>query len=542
MKCYVQLSKFGDILSIAPILFAEFQKTGERQVLVVAREYASILDGFSYIKPLVYEGAADDLRGAVKFAKQSFSQVMVLQTHGNMPVQQTCPSFQHDQWKRAGYIDQFDLLPLVIDGRSKLRERILFRKHIREHKGTSNYYEKYIVFADHSQSSPFLYKEDLARMLHDQFGSKYQIVRLSELRAERIYDLVGLFERAQCIITVETAHLHLARAVGVPTIVLATDRWRGSAFRSGFRFYCRYAEWERRKTRLMFEVESALRGISGPELKPYRTKFPNGYNMSQIVWNGEMIRCYRYHPEPTWKTKLAIDDSRFTHPIQMPNHLDGFSIEDPRLFIFKNQLHVAYTVASARANHFISVMAYGRLINGPSGWQIIDHAQPQYAGNDFSGLQKNWCPLVIEGRLHFVYGNKGGEQIVLAMDGDRVATVHKSPSPRWDWGEIRGGVVVENAGKLYRFFHSRQDYQDKTIRYFVGCSIIDPRPPFKTLSVSASPILEGNEFYVPNCRQWKANVVIPYGCIFDSGKFSLSVGVNDSRCCTVDLTEKELKL
>ena len=55
-------------------------------------------------------------------------------------------------------------------------------------------------------------------------GGRCRIVDLCDVRASRIYDLLGLFERASLLITGDTYALHLATAVPrLPVIALVND-------------------------------------------------------------------------------------------------------------------------------------------------------------------------------------------------------------------------------------------------------------------------------------------------------------------------------
>lgn len=530
MKAFVQLGKIGDVLSILPILQNEAKITSHPAPLVIAKEYANILEGVSYVEPVIWKGDANDLAGAIMFAKKRYSQVIVLQTWGNVPIQHQTPSFQFDQWKRAGYLTLFDALPMEFDKRSTGREDALRNTVWRE----TCFGNRVILFADHSQSSPFLYKEELFKMLVNTFGAGHQIIRLSEVRAERIFDILGLMSIAACLVTVETAHLHLSRASTVPTIALAASGWRGSAFSKRFKFFMRYPEWDSRKQDLIEAVRAAIAGnVVGPKVEKMDTVHRNGYNLAHVEFNGVRHHCYRAHPNGDWRTRLFLDGNE----LRLPPRYKDYSHEDLRFFEFNGKLHGVYVMSTTVDNFFRCYVAYGE-IRG----REIDHIQIQYHDNNLMGMTKNFVPFVHEGKLCFIYGIKGGNQVVLQVDGDRVSSEYKTPAPAWPFGEIRGGCIVAHNGAYLRFFHSRAQYSDKTQRYFVGASIIEAKPPFKTLAVSKRPILQGDERYTPNCHHWKANCALPYGVIKQGDKFLLSYGRNDCECCIAELSIDDLYL
>jgi predicted GH43/DUF377 family glycosyl hydrolase len=505
--------------------------TGLKQNLVIGKDYSSLLRGCSYIEPHIYDGHWSDLKGAIKWSKQNFDEVIVLQTHGNgFPIQHRTPSFQIDQYFRAGRIDDWDKLPLIFDNRDKQREATLVKKVLGRKK------QPFILFGDHSESAPFPQKEELFSTLQSEFP-KHRIIKLSDVKAEYVFDLLGLYDKADALVTVETAHIHLSKASDVPTVVLAADGWRGSGCSKRFKFYCRYSEWLTRRGKVIGEIRNAVEKVEPIRIHEIKTTFKNGYNLSTC----EGFGVYRYH-ESDWKTKLAIVlKSGETFPLNANETLKDFSIEDCRLFMLKEKLHGAYTVSMAQNNLFRCYMAYGEITEKDGVWSI-GHIQPKYAGNDFSGLTKNWTPFIHNDKIHFIYGIKVEDQIVLRVEGDNVQAEHRSPAPKWSNGEIRGGVVVPHGQNLLRFFHSRADYTDKSFRYFIGASLLENFPPFRTIAMCKTSIMSGNEIYTPNVRHYKKNVVFALGCEKQDDKYLLSFGRNDYQCCIAELSEKDLRL
>ena len=510
MKVFCQLGKTGDVISILGILYHEFLATGQKQILVIGREFSEVLEGVSYVEPVIWKGEAGDLAGAILFAKKRFSQVTVLQTWANnMPIQQITPSFQLDQWSRAGFADRFFDYPTVFDRRDT------------ETKVLDMNGKPYILFGDHSRSSPFLYKEELAAMLKAEFP-KHEIVRLSEHRMPHICDFLPLFDGAAALVTVETAHVHLSKASTVPTFVLAADGWRGSAWHPKFKLHMRYAAWKRRKDKLIDSVRRAVNGEPEPfQVNKFGTDFPDAYNPSILEFEGRTVTIYRYHDRNDWRTALACDDGygeEFRLVSPLPKE---YSLEDARLFELGGNIHAAYVASTVVDREWRSYVAYGEIRDGHLG-----HVQVQYNGNDFRGMTKNWVPFVHDDVLHLLYGIKGNDQIVLRVDGNRVQAEYNSPGPTWAWGQIRGGAIVPHEGKLLRFFHSRVG-EHAAGKYFIGASLMDASPPFKTEAVSSKPVIEGDERWTADCPHWKANCALPFGAIKRDGKFLLSYGRND---------------
>lgn len=148
-----------------------------------------------------------------------------------------CTSFQKEAWRVAGRLREWDdCLPLVLDRRSPEREAQILSPFVNR--------KKIILVSADGISSPFPYKPlllELLKVLH------CHIVDLSTVKAERFFDLLGLYERAHCLVAIDSAPLHLAWAVpNLPVVALANDKpmmWNGSSWRPQHIFYCRYGDF-----------------------------------------------------------------------------------------------------------------------------------------------------------------------------------------------------------------------------------------------------------------------------------------------------------
>lgn len=528
--------KSGDLCASAiPIAYAEFKKTGERQKIIAAEKYSGILSGCSYIEPIIWLGEWDDLVGAMKAHPDSVQ----ISTYGKgFTVQKKTPSFVLDQWRMAGQLENYDRLPLIFDRRDNAREKLLVAKHVKDG-------EKVILFADHSESSPFEQMPDLMSLLVDNFGTTHKILRLSEVRAEKIYDLTGLYDRADVLVGIETMHLHLAAASGVSVVALVTDKpeiWRGAAWRKQFALHVRYADYEHRKVEIVRAVRDVIDMAEPPEIKITGSK---GYNMSVMDVDGRTMAVYRYHPNPVhWRTQLALNYGGRTFRVEPEPKFREHSIEDGRLFMFKGKIHLSYTVSRTVENSSRSVMQYGEIFEDGGVWRIRNSFQPKYGKNDFSGMEKNWVFWSIGEKLYAAY-QRSPEQIILELDGDRVVQEFKTKTPEWAWGAMRGGTQpIEHNGLLLQFFHTQHKNKKSAWwwRYFIGCLLMETQPPFQIVSVSKFPILAGNEKYFSGWQFWKPSCFLPYGAIKKGNDFLISGGINDSATFTSLITEKQLNL
>lgn len=345
MSTYLSLGKFGDVCNILPIAHHESESTGNKPRIIVAKAYASILEGCSYVTPTVFDGDWQDLDGAIRFARSRFSNVVVTCTNGNtkgknFTIAQTEASFQLDQWKRAGVKEHFDKWPLIFDQRNKRRERTLFDKHVKKiaNPYTADSRERFILVGDKSESSPFDKTGELLTIIASEFGKTHKIIKLSEVKADFIFDLLCLYEKADALVTIETVHVHLSKAVEVPTFALLRDGWRGSMCSSRFRGCLKYSEWETGKLKFIHDIQKAVHGTAtmpqdSPKneaivVKPAKLSEPDAINRpislifrkDQLTGNGFTIRRTAALGDSLAATCVAKKLAEMGHPIIFQSH------------------------------------------------------------------------------------------------------------------------------------------------------------------------------------------------------------------------------
>jgi predicted GH43/DUF377 family glycosyl hydrolase len=525
---YVICGKLGDVLSGVMIAQAQSSQVN----IVTSEQYAPVIEGLPGVAVHIYEGKWHDLKGAIKFAKSRFKKVLIPQTFGeDFPIKHTRPSFQLDQAARCDF-EGFDQVRLKLPRPENAHE--IVAKHL---SGDKN-----ILIADHSQSSPFEPIGELINLVQERFPS-HQITRLSQVKLGHFRDFLPLYDAADVLITIDTSHLHLSSATNTPVFALACDkpnRWRGSAWHSRFAFYCRYGDYPARKEQMMHELELTLARKHDPEIQIVKTEHPFAYNPSIIEWKGRVVRSYRFNPDVAlWPTTIAIDDK----PVILPDRLKNCSVEDGRLFIFKGKLHLSYNYTPYPVKGpAICAIAYGELVNEGGVWRLINHSQPNYGKNNLTALEKNWVFFDYQGTLHAIY-QCSPEQIVLELDGERVMREHRTTSPKFSMGTIRGGTqpILYN-GSWLRFFHTlvRNPKQEMFWHYHMAALLMDPKPPFGITAVSKFPILSGDERYFHNWKFWKARCVLPYGAVQHGDGWRVSVGINDSACADVIVKPDQL--
>jgi predicted GH43/DUF377 family glycosyl hydrolase len=536
-RIYICLGKFGDILSILPILRDEYERTKIRPKLLVARDYAALLAGFSYLEPLIYSGPFGDLAGAIRSVKSNGNEAVPLQVYGDgFPFQKRAPSFQLDQWLRAGAVEHFYEWLLLVDRRNRHREEMLVKQVARK--------KPMILFADYSESAPFRQRDALASSLNTRFGDSHDVIRLSSVRAQHFCDFVGLYNRSSVLLTTDTSHLHLSSASATPVIALARNvplRWHGAAWHPRMAFYCRYSDFERRQDELLWEVDRVINRCGAPiEGEKVKTLARDGYNPTIV--EGDNLMVYRYHPGSDWRTVLVAEVGEESAVIGFPEDFSGQSTEDARLFTFRGNTFISFVLAREEFSTWKSVVGYAELLRTESGWKIDKPLFPKFGQNNWGAMEKNWVFFEHDRKLMFIYSSSP-EQIVVEVDGETPHGTHVTPSPKWNYGEIRGGCLVRHGENYLRFFHSHttEGNRDGWV-YSIGAALMESKPPFRTLAVSKLPVLAGNEKWKQDCRHWKANVVFPAGVARHENGWKLAYGANDCECMVAYLGEKDLNL
>lgn len=231
-KIFVQLGRAGDILNALPLAHDYHIRTGERPYFMIARAFASILDGVTYVEPVVFDGEFEDIHRAMFQARSITPDVTLCQIYArNLIVKEGTTSFARESWRQAGATAPWGSLPLVLDHRDPVREAALCTRLLGRADG-----RPVILVATGGHSSPFPYARMILRELRAHFGQMYSVIDLSQVQAERLYDLLGVYDRAHCLVAIDTAHQHLAAASSVPVVALVTrdpSPWHGSPWRPG---------------------------------------------------------------------------------------------------------------------------------------------------------------------------------------------------------------------------------------------------------------------------------------------------------------------
>jgi len=238
-RTFIHLGRYGDIINTLPLLKHVADQDDEPVELVVSKQYADVLDGVSYVMPIIEDIHFSRLPEVIA----KYPDAINLQVYGKGYRQaKMASSFCEDQWHNSGLGLKWGSLPLVFDKRNAYRE-IWLKDKYRDGRPM-------ILVATHGFSSPFPHGEKLLADIREQFGKRFNVIDMSQVQGERIYDIIALYDEAVCLITSDTAHVHLAHASKVPVLAFAADSpsmWHGVPQRGSHKFYCRYGEFEAKR-------------------------------------------------------------------------------------------------------------------------------------------------------------------------------------------------------------------------------------------------------------------------------------------------------
>lgn len=226
--CFVQLGRFGDLVNILPLCL-HCHNNYAKPYLMVSREFASILDGVSYVEPYVVDIPFDTLQPALELARKTFTHVIQTQIWArDYQCDRQTDAYNKESWRQAGFLDKWDdqeWLP-EFDLRDMARELAIKNK-------SSNGSPMLLVNLTRSFSSPFQHGEWLLNRIRERWSSTFNIVDISNSNFERVYDLLGLMDAAHGIISIDSVQLHLAGATMTPLLAITNPvPWLGSAIRA----------------------------------------------------------------------------------------------------------------------------------------------------------------------------------------------------------------------------------------------------------------------------------------------------------------------
>ena len=171
----------------------------------------------------------------------------------------------YSEWRAAGFTrQQLASLPLVFDRRNSDREAFLRSCFFNARKPT-------VLYNFSGISNPMPAEPEVLNALAP-LRDRINLVNLRDITAHRIYDLLGLYDGSLCLITGDTATLHLAAASQVPLVALVANGGAGSIVKGNCVLKLRYKDVGAQVGSIRLAVEKLLKNYeankSGMRLEP----------------------------------------------------------------------------------------------------------------------------------------------------------------------------------------------------------------------------------------------------------------------------------
>jgi hypothetical protein len=211
----LNLGRIGDNINLLPVLYSE-HLAGRRPTIVTSGKYSDIFEAVSYCDVKRYSGDPVELSHVIGFC-HGLPDLRVAQVFMHPKETKQERNYALESYRLGGFRDLWRRHPYVFDRRDLEREEKLI----------GNITQPFIAVARLGVSSPFANGERLVAALKSRFP-EYSIVDLSKIVAEKFQDMLGILDRASCLVTIDTSFLWLANAAKCPTIALVNDGWYGS--------------------------------------------------------------------------------------------------------------------------------------------------------------------------------------------------------------------------------------------------------------------------------------------------------------------------
>ena len=253
--CLVELGRYGDIINILPIAHHIAKTHSKIPALMVSQEFASLLDGVSYVTPYPVKLPFNAITQAMQIARDKFPVAVQCQIWGNgYSPKKLTSNFNSESWRMAGYLNHFydTDWKLVFDRRDIDRESAIASKVF------SSTMPKVVTNLTGAVSAPLPEARQILFYLRDRLNGKFDVVDIGELRLPNIYDILGLIDRAKLLVTIDTATLHIAGASSTPMIAMVRDGWDGAQPRYGCADLFRYSDVRHDFKRVVSAVERHL--------------------------------------------------------------------------------------------------------------------------------------------------------------------------------------------------------------------------------------------------------------------------------------------
>jgi len=252
------------------------------------------------------------------------------------------------------------------------------------------------------------------------------------------------------------------------------------------------------------------------------------FNASILRYRGRTLMAYRTGWAGAEIHLCELDDRDRPGPsitLDLRHSLSGYGREDPRLFVFRDRLHVSFIGFDGDWNGKMATnQLYARL---RENFTVEKIWAPQIEGRPWDQWEKNWGFFEYLGELYAVYTID--PHVVLRIDGDRAEIAAQAPNPyEWIGGRMSGGAPPVLVGNEYwNWFHGTHDLGTNwpTRQYTIGLYTFDAEPPFGIRRFAAFPLAWADESTRPADQH--CPVIFPGGTTFDGTTWRIACGIHD---------------
>ncbi len=255
------------------------------------------------------------------------------------------------------------------------------------------------------------------------------------------------------------------------------------------------------------------------------------FNSSLLRQAGRLVMATRLHTSTGWSAgqimiSVLADDfgsASQCEILDLAHSLTALGAEDPRLFVHRGELHVAFTgVQRAGPEGMITHQLYARLDDRLRVREIFcpdyRHRQP---------WEKNWGFFSRGDQLYAVYNIAAGGNThqILKIDGNKATLAHESQTT-WPSviGQPRGGAAPFKRGnEWYSFFHDVRDGERR--EYNLCLYTFEDQPPFQINRFVRTPLFSPTKSHRPNT--WTPDVVFPGGAFLENNLWHVASGYYD---------------
>lgn len=328
-RLFICLGRFGDVINLLPVVREYAMATGTKPLVMIGAEFASLLEGVSYAEPLIWRAPWQncvEAEAAVRASRPDLDVVNCAVYGVGYHFKRQSTNYQREAWRLSGTRTPWGRLPLVFDQRDPAREKDqLF--------GVTS--QPFVVTCFSGVSTPFHAGAEVNRAIRD---AGFTVVDVSALKAKRIYDLLGLLERAAALVVSDTSLMHLAAAVpSLPVISLVSDqamRWQRSEWTPQHAARVWYSEATIKPKIVARAVEAAVRGDARPKLVhawcfagAVDSETDRRMRVARAGWEAEYAATGRWEACPVPADMLTRDSSTVHgDPKPAPFYHDVFAI------------------------------------------------------------------------------------------------------------------------------------------------------------------------------------------------------------------------